>query len=108
MDIHPYLHQWAHVEAACCQPLQDDTWQFTFANGKSVTCDVVSFHGTGTIEDLVKEQVQLRTGWSINLVFDRQTETFTAYVNTPYRHNVAGKTSLNPSISLLSAYLRAL
>ncbi|MEM8484052.1 MAG: hypothetical protein AAF564_00825 [Bacteroidota bacterium] len=108
MDIHPYLKRWTDLESLYCKHIDEDQWQFTFANGAQITCDVVSFHGTGTIEDLIKERVTRRKGWAITLTFDRDEETFSAHLDTPQQYGITGQTSLNPSIALLSAYLRAL
>ncbi len=108
MDIHPYLQRWTDLESLYCKHIEEDSWQFTFENGAQVTCDVVSFHGTGTIEDVIKERVTDRKGWTISLNFDRLTETFIAHLDTPHQYGIAGQASLNPSIALLSAYLLAL
>ncbi len=108
MDIHPYLTSWSVLESICCKHLKGDNWQFTFSNGSQLACDVVSFHGTAVIEDLIKERVDHRKGWTITLSFDRDAETFTAYVGLPDEQSIAGQSSLNPSIAMLSAYLLAL
>lgn len=108
MDIHPYLECWTNLEPAYCKHIEEDRWQFKRNNGTQIDCDVVSFYGTGTIEDVIKERVGARTGWRISLNFDRKAETFTAHLGIPQHREITGQASLNPGIALLSAYLRAL
>lgn len=108
MDLHPYLVTWSNLAPRICKHIQDDIWQFTFSGKKIVECDVVSFHGTGMVEDLVKEEIAQRAGWLYAITYDRVSESFSAQVTIPSNHSYAGHVSLNPSIALLSAYLHAL
>ena len=108
MDIHPYLHTWSNLAPNLCKHVDDDLWQFTFSDATVIICDVVSFHGTATIEDLIKETIQQRSGWKYELTFDRTAETFSAQVSTTPHASFRGQESLNPSIALLSAFLRAI
>lgn len=115
MDLYPYLVTWSNLEPAICKQVNDEEWQFTFENNKSetlhqstITSEVESVYGAGLIEDLIAECVNKRAGWSYELRFDRLEETFTAYVSTTPEVYAAGLESLNPSIALLTAYLRAL
>ena len=108
MDIHPYLEIWRNLEPALCEKIHNDIWQFTFKDNMVIRCDVVSFHGTGIIEDLISETIGDREGWSYSLTFDRASESFSAAVTIAEGKTYDGLVSLNPGISLLSAYLRAL
>ena len=108
MDIHPYLEIWSNLEPSRCKHIEDDTWQFRFSDTMVIRCDVVSFHGTAVIEDLLTETMNDRAGWSFALTFDRAAETFSAVVFIENHGAFQGLESLNPSISLLSAYLAAL
>ena len=113
MDIHPYLERWQAIEPLRCSHYRDDFWLFTFdaeGTGKFKThrCDVISFHGVGIVEDLVSQCIQNRPGWTYTLKFDRDAETFSAVVFVANGTPVRGEESLNPGISLLSAYLQAL
>ena len=107
MDINPYLELWGTLEPNRCKRLEADIWQLQFESEETITCDVVSFQGAGAVEDLLKETIDARAGWSYNLAFDRDMEIFRASVtSTSSTH--AGLLSLNPSIALLTAYLNAL
>ena len=112
-DINIFLARWAAVEPKRCQHVQGDHWMLWLeappadASSEQVY-DVITFHGVGRIEDVIQEAVGQRPGWSAVLQFDRKEETFSARVTNGAGHTFDGLTSLNPGVSLLSAYLDAL
>lgn len=109
MDIHPYLERWQHIEPHRCSHDRGDFWVFHSNQHEGGTrCDVVSFHGVGIVEDIIGECILGRAGWSHELLFDRNEETFSASVSTEEGRLYEGVSSLNPGIALLSAYLAAL
>ena len=113
MDINEYLERWQALEPHRCTHDEDDFWLFHFdasrnAEPSTRRCDVISFQGVGTVEDLIAECVANRIGWSHELLFDRDAETFSSLVVTGDGRIFEGEVSLNPGISLLSAYLQAI
>ena len=109
MDIQPYLERWQALESNRCKPDKDDFWFFYFDDDQPpIRCDIVSFHGVGVIEDLIARCIQHRPGWQHELLFDREEETFSARFIDHQGTVFQGTVSLNPGISLLSGYLKAL
>ena len=116
MDIHSYLNEWHAIEPNRCAFIEGDNWKFHF-NGLSnipdeypqeLTCDVISVHGVGVIEDLIKACVAERTDWTYQLDFDREEEIFLGLVVDALGNKYIGLDSLNPGIALLTAYLNTL
>ena len=113
MDIHVFLAEWNAFEPHRCLQRKGDYWEFQFDqprddDKKQVICDVISVRGVGVIEDLVKECIEQRQGWSHELIFDRSEELFLAHVTTDNNVTYNGLESLNPGIAILSAYLNSL
>ena len=116
MDIHTYLDEWHTVEPNRCTFIDADHWTFHFGGlseppkeyPSTLTCDVISVHGVGVIEDLIKACVHERNGWAYQLDFDRDEELFLGSVSDAQGNRYTGLESLNPGIALLTAYLNTL
>lgn len=116
MDIHTYLDEWHSIEPNRCVFVKGDFWRFHFNDlskpvkeyPSELTCDVISVHGVGVIEDLIKACVDERTGWQYTLEFDREEELFLGHITHSSGNRYMGLESLNPGIALLTAYLNTL
>ena len=116
MDIHTYLNEWHSIEPQRCTFVGEDRWTFHIGGLSSIqetyptdqTCDVITVHGVGVIEDLIKASVSERNGWSYQLNFDREEELFLGQITDEQGNCYIGLESLNPGIALLTAYLNSL
>lgn len=112
-DISEFLKQWAALEPHRCRHEAGDVWVLTLQSPPgntppSLACDVITFHGVGRVEDVIREAVNMREGWTVTLNFDRNEETFSARVEDENATHYTGLVSLNPGVALLSAYLMAI
>lgn len=116
MDIHTYLNEWQSMEPQRSTFAGGDRWTFHFGSlstlppgyPPSITCDVITVHGVGVIEDLTKACIEEREGWSFDLTFDREEEVFSGHVTDGKNVQYTGLESLNPGIAILTAYLNSL
>lgn len=116
MDIHTYLNEWHSMEPKRSTFVGGDRWTFHFGSlstppveyPPALTCDVITVHGVGVIEDLIKACIKERDGWRFDLLFDREEEVFSGQVTDSKNSQYTGLESLNPGIALLTAYLNTL